>query len=490
VSEHIHIDNRSAANGVTRSGKIMSLPIGVCSVLVAALPLGETQAGGTRELAQLVELKRTTPISYEKDIEPIFLKRCLACHSGSVKESRLDISSFDQLVKGGKRGAPILAGNPRGSLLYKVLARTAQPHMPPKGEAPITPEELALVKLWIDQGAKAPTGKRERPLIEVREPPATVHPVRGLAISPDSSTIFAGRGNQIHVYDVKTGIQQRSFVQPGLTSGDKPIKAAHVALIESLALSPDGRLLVSGSFQEVVIWDVKTGQLRRRLSGFSHSVVALAFSWDGKMLVTGGGPPGEGGEIRVFEADSWKLTTEIKNGHSDTVYGVAFDPGGKLLATCSADKAVKVFQLSSGRLVKSFEGHTNAVMDVAWQREGQVIVSAGSDNAIRVWDHASGELIRIIDGHEKGVARLQFVGNSFLFVSCGGDHLVKLFNAANGGMVRQFAAANDFLFAVAATADGSLVAAGGQEGSAFVFNGEDGTRITTLAPKSAPFMRP
>src|SRR5262249_46363783 len=158
------------------------------------------------------------------------------------------------------------------------------------------PEELALVKLWIDQGAKAPSGPSLRPQIVVGLPPANVTPVRALAVSPDKSAIAAGRGNQIHVYDAGSGTHVRPPTNPHLKAADgKPVKAAHLSLVESMAFSPDGKYLASGSFQEVVLWDAQTGQLRHRLTGFAHNVVALAFSADGKLLATGGGTPSEDG---------------------------------------------------------------------------------------------------------------------------------------------------------------------------------------------------
>ena len=83
--------------------------------------------------------------------------------------------------------------------------------MPPKSEEPLTPEELALIKLWIDQGAKAPTSVREKPKIIVTAPPATVQPVRGVAVSPDKSSVAASRGNQIHIYDAGSGTYIRSL---------------------------------------------------------------------------------------------------------------------------------------------------------------------------------------------------------------------------------------------------------------------------------------
>src|SRR5262249_21325410 len=151
-------------------------------------------------------------------------------------------------------------------------------------------------------------------------PPERVTPVRALAISPDKSALVAGRGNQIHVYDAGSGTYIRALVDPNLTTPDKkPFKAAHLSLVESLAVSSDGRFIASGSYQEVLLWDSQTGALRQRITGFSDRVVALAFSPNSKLLATGGGAPTEDGEIKIVEVPSGKVVTDIKNGHSDTV---------------------------------------------------------------------------------------------------------------------------------------------------------------------------
>ena len=114
--------------------------------------------------------------------------------------------------------------------------------MPPKTEEPLTPEELALLKLWVDQGAKAPMGARERTKIIVGLPPTSIHPVRAIALSADKSALVAGRGNQLHLYDAGSGTFIRSLFQPGLTTpGGKPVQAAHLSLVEAVAYSPDGK---------------------------------------------------------------------------------------------------------------------------------------------------------------------------------------------------------------------------------------------------------
>src|SRR5205085_3054689 len=125
---------------------------------------------------------------------------------------------------------------------------------------------------------------------------------------------------------------------------------------------------------------------------------------------------------------------DIKNGHSDTVFGVSFRPTGKMLATCAADKFVKVFDIPSGKFHKSFEGHTHHVLDVGWKSDGKLLASAGADNAVKIWDFEKGEQKQTIANvHAKQVTRLLFVGKKPEFVTCSADQTVRFWNVDNGG---------------------------------------------------------
>src|SRR5262245_55139271 len=178
-------------------------------VLVLMLPglsiADEKKAKTSVQPIKVVTLDRKEPVLYDRDVEPILASKCQFCHSGAVKEGKLDMASYETLVKGGKRGPAIVPGKSAESLLVKLAGKTDRPMMPPKNEEPLAPEELALVKLWVDQGAKAPAGRREKPKAVLTALPSSVHPVRALAMSPDKSTVAAGRGNEIHVYEASSG---------------------------------------------------------------------------------------------------------------------------------------------------------------------------------------------------------------------------------------------------------------------------------------------
>src|SRR5262245_7102671 len=151
---------------------------------LAASAQGKKDKDKDEKPLPVVDLKRTEAVNYV-EVHKILMKRCAACHSGPIKESRLDISSYEAVVKGGKRGSPVVPGKGDGSLLYKVMLRTAKPQMPPIGEGEVSPQDVALVKLWIDQGAKGPTGAIAPEKIIVGVPPANVTPIRAVAVSHD-----------------------------------------------------------------------------------------------------------------------------------------------------------------------------------------------------------------------------------------------------------------------------------------------------------------
>jgi WD40 repeat protein len=449
--------------------------------LVPGLAAAEDKRKKGEDPIKVVELKRKEPVSYAKDVEPIFYNKCISCHSGNIKESKLDLSSYEAMVKGGKRGQVVLPGKSALSLLVKLASKAQRPFMPPRKEDPLSAEELALIKLWIDEGAKAPSGVRMKPKVVLSLLPPSIKQIHAVAISPDKSAVAAGRANQIHIFDAGSGAFIRTLVDPKLTSADsKPVKAAHLTLVESMTYSPEGKYLASGSFKEVNIWDAKTGALRTKLTDFVDRVVALAFSPNGKYLATGGGAPSEDGEIKVFEVATWKQVLDIKNGHSDTVYGVAFSPDGTKLATCGADKFVKVFEVPSGKFLKSFEGHTHHVLDVGWKGDGKLLASGGADNVVKIWDYEKGEQVRTINAHNKQVTRLLFIGKTANFVTCSGDATIRYWNADNGGNVRNFSGNTDFVYAVGVSPDGNVLAAGGEDGVIRLYNGANGSFLKAL----------
>jgi WD40 repeat protein len=462
---------------------------------IALMPVQADEKKGESPVPTVV-LERTGPVQYEKDIEPIFANRCFHCHSGTVKKNGFDAGSYEGVMKGGRSGPAVIAGKVADSSLVPLVGRNTRPIMPPRNEAPLTPQELALIKLWIEQGAKGPSGAGQPARTALTALSPAVHAVRAVAVSPDKSLVAAGRGNQIHLFQAGSGAYVRTLTDPSF-----PGHTAHLSMVESLTFSPDGRTLASGSHQEVKLWDVQGKSLRQTLAGFADRVVALTFSRDGKYLATGGGAPSLDGEIKLLEAATGKVVLDIKNAHTDTVFGLSFSPDGGKLASCSADRLVKIFELPNGKLLKSFEGHTHHVLDVCWKGDGKLLASGGADKVIKVWDFEKGEQLRSFPTprgagkgssnlrqatYSKEVSRLAFVGDKAELAACSGDQ-VTIWNADTGESVRSIGGAAGFLAAVAVSPDGSVLAAGGEQGTVWLGSaGSERFAHTLTPPATAP----
>lgn len=227
---------------------------------VAPLMAEEAPKAGKIEAAA-VTLDRA--IDYDKDIQPILDEKCVACHNVAIAESKLNVEDFTLLLKGGKRGPAIVPKDVEKSLLYQVASRTVDPVMPPlpnKVEATaFTPQELGLLKKWIEEGANAGSGTGQHS-VPWQSIPANMNSIYSVALSTWGHWAACGRANQIDLYDVISGEYVTRLQDPALLTiknGDKPFYprgAAHRDFVHALAFNPDGTLLASAGYREVKLW--------------------------------------------------------------------------------------------------------------------------------------------------------------------------------------------------------------------------------------------
>jgi WD40 repeat protein len=210
-------------------------------------------------------------------------------------------------------------------------------------------------------------------------------------------------------------------------------------------------------------------------------VLSLDFSPDSAQLLVAGGVPSRDGELQIFSVADGQLVKRFEDAHDDVIHAARFSPDGKRIATASADKYVRTFDVASGQLLRRFEGHTNYVLGVAWKGDSQTLVSCGADNAIKVWEAETADQKRTIDNNiTKHVTRVEYIGETDTIISSSGDRGVRMHNAENGGNIRSFNNAKSWLHSVDISADGSVVAAGGEDGNVLVWNGQNGQLRLTL----------
>jgi WD40 repeat protein len=236
------------------------------------------------------------------------------------------------------------------------------------------------------------------------------------------------------------------------------------------------RLCVAGGTAAATIWDVSEPWALERTIGGELTppaadddpagppvdvVTSLAFSPDGVLLASGSGRASRSGEIKFWKVADGSLARALATPHSDTVMALEFSRRGDLLASGGADRFLKVHAVADGKPVKSYEGHTGHVLGVSWMADGRRLVSAGADNAIKLWDVASGEQQKSIAVGKKEVTAVRFVGASNEVMAVAGDPLARLYKP-DGGVAREFRDPGAFLQAGAVAS--AFVVAGAQDG--------------------------
>jgi WD40 repeat protein len=205
-----------------------------------------------------------------------------------------------------------------------------------------------------------------------------------------------------------------------------PLKA-HAALVHALAISPDGKTLATGGFDNLIkLWEIGSdGSLKpmKELKGHTGPVYAVAFHPREPLLVSGS----QDKTAKVWNLKDGKITAEFKS-HSDIVDAVAFSPDGKFIASGSADKSVRLWNPADGKELKNLGTHTGSVYAVAFSPDGKVLASASADNTVKIWDVAGQKELKVLKGHEQPVTAVTFAGDADTVVTASMDRTIRVWS--------------------------------------------------------------
>ncbi|MFM6499615.1 MAG: protein kinase domain-containing protein, partial [Dolichospermum sp.] len=178
----------------------------------------------------------------------------------------------------------------------------------------------------------------------------------------------------------------------------------HSGSVLSVAYSPDGQTVASGSWDNTIkLWNVKTGNLLQTLEGHSDWVYSVAYSPDGQTLASGSGDE----TIKLWDVKTGNLLQTLE-GHSDWVYSVAYSPDGQTVASGSEDKTIKLWNVKTGKLLQTLEGHSDWVYSVAYSPDGQTVASGSVDKTIKLWNVNTGKLLQTLEGHSSSVRSVAY----------------------------------------------------------------------------------
>lgn len=412
-----------------------------------------------------------TAPSYEQHVAPILKKYCVGCHNATELEGEFSLESFADLQKGGPRGPAILAGDSKSSRLIRMLTGQAKPAMPPKDEPGPKPEELALLKAWIDAGAVGPKGAEPLPLtLNTPKLAAAKKPkaVTAVAWSPDGKLIAVARFAEVQLLNAETQ-------QPVGVIANQPGK------VNSVKFSTDGRLLViasgvTGLRGQATLWDVATNKLVRQFDGHRDILFAATLSPDGKVLATGSYDR----QIILWNALTGEQLRTLK-GHNDAIYDLAFNPAGTVVASASGDQTVKLWQVSTGVRLDTLSQPLKEQFCVSFSPDGQAVVAGGVDNRLRVWKFMSADVPQIHPllvarfAHEGPLVQLAFSKDGKQLVSVSEDRTVKLWDATTYTQTYVFEKQPDITAALAWSPAGNQFVLGRMDGSLQFYAVKPGT---------------
>jgi eukaryotic-like serine/threonine-protein kinase len=277
--------------------------------------------------------------------------------------------------------------------------------------------------------------------------------VETLAWSPNGKRIASGSGDKtVQVWDATTGGHAFTYRD-------------HAGEVWAVAWSPDGQRIASGGVDNTVqVWDALTGGHVYTYQGHTAAVTAVAWSPDGQRIASASYDH----TVRVWDAANGGHVFIYQN-HGDAVTAVAWSPDGTRVASASYDHTVRVWDAANGGHVFIYRGHTKELRAVAWSPDGKLIVSGGYDNTAQVWDALTGVTVYTYAGHSGYINSVVWSPNSKRVASGSGDKTVQVWDASTGKHAFTYRGHAGYVYTVGWSSDGQRIASGASDSTVQVW---------------------
>jgi WD40 repeat protein/predicted Ser/Thr protein kinase len=286
----------------------------------------------------------------------------------------------------------------------------------------------------------------------------------------------------------------------------------HSSMVHAIAISPDGQFIASGSNDKTIkLWQVGTGKLIRQLGRWSSSHSSMVHSVAFSPISPNLSEQGESGKStkvadlnqKILASGSWDNTIKLWDvntgkeirtliGHTNWVNSVAFSPDGKFLASGSADCTIKLWQVHTGIEIQTLAGHSDPVSSVAYSprtpatnsQDRQLVASGSSDYTIKLWQVYTGRNICTLLGHSFFVNCIAFSKDGEIIASGSGDNTIKLWHINTAKEILTLIGHSDSVSSVAFSQDGQFLASGSWDNTIKLWHIHSGREISTLTGHS------
>ncbi len=294
--------------------------------------------------------------------------------------------------------------------------------------------------------------------------------INAVAFSPDDGYLAtAGYDPIIHVWDLRTGLEQRRLT-------------GHSGVVYALDFSPDGKWLASAGADRVIrIWDLSRGRPRHQLAEHGDTVNSLSFSYNGEYLASSS----DDNQVLLWDTAGGQLLKRL-DGHAGAVLDVEFSPVDMRLASASTDTTVALWNAINGELMHRLSQHNGAVNGVSFSPDGQLLAAACQDNGLYLWYTRSATLLQRLSGHTASIMDTVFSPDGHSLASGGYDKTVRLWDVATRREMFLLSGHENYVAALAFGPGGKLLASGGFDGTARLWNVQLGAEKLRLEGHRAP----
>jgi len=287
--------------------------------------------------------------------------------------------------------------------------------------------------------------------------------VLALAFTPDGRLLASAdnshaRGGTVRLWNLQTG--QAEVMLDHYCKTDVSFLYGRTSLFdfpglcsETVAFSPDGRVLATMNDNVIAYFDPTTGKALRELTGSKRRIRNLVFSPTSRLIAS----ISSEGTIELLDSDTGRVIRTLA-AHDEAVAAIAFAPDGQQLAGALRDGTLQLWQPLTGERLHTLRGHGGRITSVAFSPSGGVVATASEDKTVRLWDDAKEESLRILSKHEAAVATIDFSPDGTMLASASEDGIIIVWRTADGKLLHELVGHDKWIHKVAWSPDGSRLA--------------------------------